>query len=127
MAERGASEVCQHCTAGRIGICRREKVRVGEQAVVLAVAHASSGYRAVEVGHLDDVVVVHGSFEKPGCVGELDYLLDIVTDNSERSDLAGLISRYDTPAGVVAAVRMWVRDTISIDDVTIIAIRREPA
>ena len=56
-----------------------------------------------------------------------DGLLDIVTDNSERSDLAGLISRYDTPAGVVAAVRMWVRDTISIDDVTIIAIRREPA
>jgi sigma-B regulation protein RsbU (phosphoserine phosphatase) len=53
-----------------------------------------------------------------------DGLLDIVSDDSVSDDLARLISRYETPSRLITAVQTWVRDTISVDDVTVIALRR---
>ena len=53
-----------------------------------------------------------------------DGLLDIITDDSDSSALPPLIGKYDSPPALAAAVRSWVSDTISIDDVTVIAIQR---
>jgi serine phosphatase RsbU (regulator of sigma subunit) len=54
-----------------------------------------------------------------------DGLLDIVSDRSDSAELAGLLSHYESPATLGTAVRSWVRNTIAIDDVTVIAIRRD--
>jgi serine phosphatase RsbU (regulator of sigma subunit) len=54
-----------------------------------------------------------------------DGLLDIITDDSNSAALADLIGRYDKPAPFARAVRTWVRDTVPMDDVTVIAIRRD--
>jgi hypothetical protein len=56
-----------------------------------------------------------------------DGLLDIISDDSSSAELISLVGRYDTPEQVVSAVRTWVRNTISLDDVTVIAIRRDDA
>jgi hypothetical protein len=56
-----------------------------------------------------------------------DGLLDIVSKDSNSSVLSAFLDRHDSPEDVAGAVQELVRTTIPLDDVTLIAIRREPA
>lgn len=55
-----------------------------------------------------------------------DGLVDIITDDSNSASLLPLLSDHETPAELAAAVRSLAVDTIPGDDVTVLAIRRDP-